>query len=243
MNTVIPSPQQTARNINLEHQKKILADGILNYIFLRLMGYVLTLMIAIIVIINEMHEVYSLIPLICCELFSLVTLCLIQQRVKGDETLFLFIFENFMFFVFLITVIINIEIGFDKMYLLILPTFHLFINLTSISYQGRKLGMPIFFLDNLIFYLCLLFVVLKLRELIEVSFYVCFWPFYLMAFILLIFIGRCLIDFLHFKQYRNARGIKVMFKLSPVILGLCLIASHLLAIIYLASKIYFNHSL
>jgi hypothetical protein len=237
MSTVQITQTQHNQRPGLQDQfKRNIADGTINYIFLRLMGYALSLLIAIIVIINDLEVVYSMIPLICCELFSLVVLCLYQQRIKGDETLYLLIFENFMFFIFLITVIINIQVGFDSMFLLIIPTFHLFVNLMSISYQGKQLGLPVFFIINITFYLSLLFVILKVRKLIDVSFYVCFWPFYLFAFLALIFIARNFIDFFYYRKYRNQRAAAVMFKLCTVVLGLAFISTHLLAIYYLGCK-------
>jgi hypothetical protein len=235
MNTVLTQSQNLRPN-DPDYIKRNIADGIVNFIFLRLMGYTLGLLIAIIIIINDLEAVYSMIPLICTELFSLIVLCLYQQRLKGNDTLYMFIFENFIHFIFLITVIINIQVGFDPMFLLIIPTFHLFVNLMSINYQGRQFGMPVFFIINITFYLSLLFVILKVRKLIDISFYVCFWPFYLFAFLALIFIVRNFIDFWYYQKYQNATGITVMFRLGIPILGFSFIGTHILAIYYLGCK-------
>jgi hypothetical protein len=239
MNTVIP--QGNSNNRNADNLRRSVAEGVVNYLFLRLIGYCLSLIIAIIVLVNELEVVYSLIPLICCELFSLLVLCIYQQKTKGDETLFLFIFENFMFFAFLITVIINLNVNFEKMFLMILPTFHLFVNLMSIQYQGQKLGFPVFLIDNLVFYLCFLFSILKIRKLIDVSFYVCFWPFYLFAFLYLMVMGKDFINLFVNKHYKGLKGINGMFKLSSIVIGFAFIATHILAVIFLASsKFLFN---
>jgi hypothetical protein len=224
-----PDPSVIKRNV---------ADGIMNFIFIRLMGYLLSLLIAIIVIANFLEVQYSLIPMICSELFGLLVLAVYQQKIKREDTLYLFIFENFMYFIFLITIIININVGFEKMFLMIVPIFHVFINLMSVSYQNQKLGVPVFFINNLVFYSCFLFVLLKVKNILDISFYVCFWPFYLFAFIFMMVIIKQLIDFITKKYYNDTNKLEIMFRLSGVILGLAFLATHILSIIYLASKIF-----
>ena len=231
--------QNVARNLeqSLIQERKILTDSISNFIYLRLIGYVLTLLLVLISIYNRLTVSYSIIPLLCFEFFSLIILCINHQRPK-EETVYLFMFENFMYGIFLISILVIIECRFDIVYVLILPSFHVLVNLMSIKFQTNKLGFPIFFIFNLVFYICTLFIVMKVVSLMDIDFYICFWPFYLSSFILLIMIMKNFFDFFDKKYYVNTTFSQVLFRLFITIIGSSFIVCHVLSIIYLSGMIF-----
>jgi hypothetical protein len=217
--------------------RKNLADSIVNYIFLKMIGYTLTLLLIVISINNILHVVYSLIPLIAFEYFSMILLCVNHQKPKED-TIFLFMFENFMFGTFVLSMLVMIQIGIDLVFILILPSFHLLVNLVSVKYQVQRLGFPLFFLLNLVLYICTLFIVLKIVNLMSISFYICFWSLYLAKFVLLIMIIKNVFDFFDRKFYRIKSFGKLSLKISVTVIGSLFIAMHTLSIYFLGSNFF-----
>jgi hypothetical protein len=226
--------QSRIDNILLTTRKR-LAESIVNYIFLKMIAYTLTILLIIISINNEFKVTYSLIPLFTFEYFILILLCTNHQRPKEDM-IYLFMFENFMYGTFILSILVIIECSIDLVYLLILPSFHLLINLITVKFQVQMLGFPFFFLINLVFYICALFLILKIVNLMIISFYICFWPLYLAGFVILILIMKNFFDFFDRKYYLIKNFGKLTMKIAITVIGSMFIAMHILSIYYLGSK-------
>jgi hypothetical protein len=217
--------------------RRIQADSILNFIFMKLIGYILTIIIILIAISNRFRISFGLIPIIAFEIFSLVMLCINNPKPK-DDFIYLFMFENFMSSMFYLSILIVMQSNIDIVYILILPSFHLLINLMNSKYQVSQMGLPLFFLNNLVFYICTLFLVMKIINLLDVSVWVCFWAFFLAAVVVFILIIKNVFEFFRNRLYLVKCFKIVAFKLSIAIVGSTFLAFHILSIYLLGSNIF-----
>jgi hypothetical protein len=217
--------------------RRVQADSILNFIFMRLIGYILTILIIIIAINNRFKISFGLIPIIAFEIFSLIMLCAINPKPK-DDFIYLFMFENFMNSMFYLSILIVVQCRIDLVYILILPCFHLLVNLMNSKYQVSQMGLPLFFMNNLVFYVCTLFLVMKIINLLDESVWVCFWPFYLEAVVIFILVLKNIFEFFRTKLYLVKCFKIVAFKLSIAIVGPVFLGMHILAIYLLGSILF-----
>jgi hypothetical protein len=224
-------------DISQREERRIQANSIINFIFLKLIGYTLTLFIIIIAINSKLRIGFGLIPIIAFELFTLILLCVNNPRPK-DDTIYLFMFENFINAFFMLSLLIIFECRMQLIYVLILPAFHLMVNLMSARFQVQQLGFPLFFMNNLVYYTCALFLVLKVTNLLDVSFNVCFWPFYLAGFVVIILVVKNIFEFFKKNIYLIKSFRIIAFKVSIAVMGIMFLLMHVLAIYFLGSILY-----
>jgi hypothetical protein len=165
--------------------KKIVSKGLNLHIFLKLIGYCCTFILLIIVIKVELDLYISFLPILFLQFLLLILLAIIKKQTKDSLVTFLLV-ENTLDLLFYICIIFVVIADLDCLIILAIPSFQFIITIFTASYQIKKLAFPIFMVNNSVFFLCILFCMIRVKGLINWKLYICFWPLYVLYCLLLV---------------------------------------------------------